>query len=168
MAPGPCWVRRPHADRSNHGLADSDSPHWVFTLPCLQDFIGHSGSQAVADAAPPRARDVTCSRAKELSRIGSSVFSKTLCGAKRSIQSVNSNLVAQSRSLIERARVATRFDTLTRSFLAAVVLASTGLELRVVGGCLARINNQLTSPNDPDGGITSLKLRVGCLRSTVD
>lgn len=41
----------------------------------------------------------SCSRAKELSRIGSSVFSKTLCGTKRSIQSVNSNLVAQSKSL---------------------------------------------------------------------
>ena len=67
MAPGLCWVRRPHADRSNHGLADSDSPHWVITLPCLEDFIGHSGSRAVADANGPRARDVRCRREKELS-----------------------------------------------------------------------------------------------------
>src|SRR5262245_7734483 len=38
-------------------------------------------------------------RERVTSRISCSVFSKTLCEAKRFIQSVNSNLVAQSRSL---------------------------------------------------------------------
>src|SRR4029453_16802499 len=156
-----------HADRSNHGLADSDSPHWVFTLPCLQDVGGRSGSQAVADAHAPRAGGVACSRAKELSRIGSNVFSKTLCGAKRSIQSVNSNLVVQSRSLIELRPRRDTFRHAHAAFLPPSSSPQQGWNFRVVGGCLARINNQLTSPNDPDGGKTSLKLRVGCLRSTV-
>src|SRR5215510_6059923 len=33
---------------------------------------------------------------------------------------------------------------------------------------LARTNNQLASPNEKDGGKTSLKLRVGCSGRTTD